>query len=324
MYTYSQLIEKTNDAVKHLSYPKAPEGLYEPMAYVLSLGGKRIRPVFLLLAAQIFGEKIESCMDAAVALEMFHNYTLLHDDLMDKADVRRGQPTVHRRWDDNTAILSGDAMLMLSCKKMYAAVKSVCPEAMEVFLKTTLEVSEGQQYDMNFESRMDVFIPEYFEMIRLKTGVLVSCALEMGALLGGASQEDARLLYDYGAQIGRAFQVQDDYLDVFGDANVFGKRIGGDILEGKKTFLLVTAFQKATATQKMQMMDWLEKKQFEPQEKIEFFTRMYEELEIPNDYEACMQDCYGKADALLEKLHGCTEAKQALKSFADTLSHRTK
>lgn len=322
MYTYSQLIEKTDEAVKSLSYPTRPEGLYEPMAYVLSLGGKRIRPVFLLLSAQLFNENVESFMDAAVSLEMFHNYTLLHDDLMDKADVRRGQPTVHRRWDENTAILSGDAMLMLASKKMYAAVKSVCPQAMEVFLRTTLEVSEGQQYDMNFESRTDVSIEEYFEMIRLKTGVLISCALEMGALLGGASGEDARLLYDYGSHIGRAFQVQDDYLDVFGDARTFGKNIGGDILEGKKTFLLVNAFKKATATQRMQMTDWLERKRYEPQDKIDFFTRLYEEMEIPRDYELCMQECYEKADALLAKLKVSAEAKDALKSFADLLSSR--
>lgn len=323
MYHYSQLIEKTEAAIAGIQYPQQPEGLYEPMAYVLSLGGKRIRPVFLLLAAQLFDKHAERHMDAAVSLEMFHNYTLLHDDLMDKADVRRGQPTVHRRWDANTAILSGDAMLMLASKRMYEATTE-CPVAMQEYLKTALEVSEGQQYDMNFEHRTDVTLDEYFEMIRLKTGVLISCALRMGALLGGASQKDADILYAYGEQIGKAFQVQDDYLDVFGDVKTFGKKIGGDILEGKKTFLLINAFNKASATQKMQMMEWLDCHDAEPQDKIDFFTRLYEELDIPGDYNRCMKECFDKADALLDSLDVPEDVKAALKEFADTLSRRNR
>lgn len=322
MESYKELIEKTNAAIAGIPYPQNPEGLYEPMSYVLSLGGKRLRPVFTLLAAQMFGENNSRNMEAAIALEMFHNYTLLHDDLMDNADVRRGQPTVHKRWDENTAILSGDAMLTYACKKMNAAVADTCPSVMSEFLKGALEVMEGQQLDMNFESRTDVTLDEYFEMIRLKTGVLISCALKIGALLGGASEGDAQLLYDYGAQIGKAFQVQDDYLDVFGDVKVFGKRIGGDILEGKKTFLLISALRKANATQRWKMVEWLNAKDYEPQDKINFFTNMYYELDIPSDYEQCMAECYAKADALLAQLNAPAKGKELLKEFADLLSHR--
>ena len=320
MYTYQNLIEKCNAAIASIEYPKNPQGLYEPIAYALSLGGKRIRPVFMLLSAQLFNKDVEAFMDAAVSIEMYHNYTLLHDDLMDNADVRRGKPTVHRRWDANTAILSGDAMLMLVYRRMLTAVTN--RQALKLFLRTALEVCEGQQYDMNFESRMDVALSEYFEMIRLKTGVLISCALKMGALMGGASEQDAQLLFEYGAQIGKAFQVQDDYLDVFGDAKTFGKAIGGDILEGKKTFLLICALRKATATQKLQMLDWLENTHCDPQDKIDFITQLYEDLGVPADYEACMQECYAKADALLDQLQVPKEAKTELKGFADKLMHR--
>ena len=322
MLTYQTLTDKVNAAIADIQFPKDPQGLYEPISYIMSFGGKRIRPVFMLLAAQLFNKDPERFMDAAVSLEIFHNYTLLHDDLMDNADFRRGKPTVHKRWDANTAILSGDAMFILSCKKMYNAVNENCPEAMTEFLKTQLEVIEGQQYDMNFETRMDVSLEEYFEMIRLKTGVLISSALKIGALLGGASEDEAELLYQYGAQIGKAFQVQDDYLDTFGDVKVFGKNIGGDIMEGKKTFLLISALKKANATQKLQMIDWLEKKDCEPLDKIDFITNMYIELGIPDDYNACMKDCYAKADNYLAKLHVPEDSKNELKVFADKLSYR--
>ena len=322
MTTYQVLTQEVNTAIASMEFPQHPQGLYEPIAYTLSLGGKRIRPVFMLLAAQLFNEHIEDIMDAAVSLEIFHNYTLLHDDLMDNADFRRGKPTVHKRWNNNTAILSGDAMFILSCKKMYNAVNHRCPQAMKVFLKTVMEVIEGQQYDMNFESRTDVSQEEYFEMIRLKTGVLISCALKMGALLGGASLAEAELMYQYGAQIGLAFQVQDDYLDTFGDVNVFGKSIGGDILEGKKTFLLINAFRKATATQKLQMLDWLERTNCEPQDKINFFTNMYTELGIPDDCNLCMRNCYEKANELLSQLHVNEDAKSELQTYSNILSFR--
>ena len=211
-------------------------------------------------------------------------------------------------------------MLMEVYKRIFTAVTN--QKALEVFLNTALEVCEGQQYDMNFESRMDVTLSEYFEMIRLKTGVLISCALKMGALMGGASEQDAQLLYDYGIQIGKAFQVQDDYLDVFGDTRTFGKAIGGDILEGKKTFLLIRALNKATATQKLQMLDWLENTNCDPQDKIDFITQLYEDLGIPADYELCMQECYDKADAILAQLQVPADAKAELKAFADKLMHR--
>ncbi|MBR5763372.1 MAG: polyprenyl synthetase family protein, partial [Bacteroidaceae bacterium] len=246
MYTSSQLIEKVNLFIEQLPYERKPAGLYDPVKYVLSLGGKRIRPVLMLMAYNLYKENVDDIMMQAVALETYHNYTLLHDDLMDKADVRRGKPTVHKKWDDNTAILSGDSMLVLAYQRMLSGLDSEnIKKVLDLFTVTALEIGEGQQYDMEFETRNDVTEAEYIEMIRLKTSVLLACALKIGALLGGASDKEADTLYDYGQEIGLAFQLQDDYLDVYGDPAVFGKKIGGDILCNKKTYMLINAFNKA-------------------------------------------------------------------------------
>lgn len=321
--TPTQLYERVNAAIAAVEYPLKPEGLYEPIEYVLSLGGKRIRPVFLLLSSQLFGGDLENILPAAIALETFHNYTLLHDDLMDNADMRRGKTTVHKRWNENTAILSGDAMLELAYKKMFAVTTGKTDKAMQVFLKTALEVSEGQQFDMNFEMRTDVALSEYFKMIHLKTGVLIACALKMGALLSDASEDTADLLYKYGENIGRAFQLQDDYLDVYGDPAVFGKRIGGDILEGKKTFLLISALDKADEAQRREMEEWLSRKTFNAQEKITYFTKLYTVLNVPEDYKKEMAQCFVEADRILGEVDAPQEAKALLKSFSDTLMNRT-
>ena len=280
MYTSNQLLEKVNQALDHLAYDRQPQGLYAPIKYELSLGGKRLRPVLMLLTYNMYKEDVENIMMQALGLEIYHNFTLLHDDVMDRADVRRGKPCVHKVWNDNTAILSGDTMIVDSFIRMQQCDPAHLPDVMDVFSRTALEISEGQQYDMEFESRNDVKEEEYLEMIRLKTSVLLACAVKIGALLGDATNEDAALLYDFGEKIGLAFQLQDDYLDVYGDFAVFGKRIGGDILCNKKTYLLIKAFEHANEEQRKELESWISRTEYAPQEKIDAVTRLYNEIGV--------------------------------------------
>ncbi|WP_373827722.1 polyprenyl synthetase family protein, partial [Bacteroides heparinolyticus] len=245
MFAASTLLERINAHISALQFTRAPQGLYTPIAYVLSMGGKRIRPVLMLMAYNLYREDITRIFAPATGIEVYHNYTLLHDDLMDRADRRRGKDTVHRVWGDNTAILSGDAMLVMAYQFMAQCPEENLKEVMELFSRTALEICEGQQLDMEFERRKDVTEEEYLEMIRLKTSVLLAASLKIGALLGGASVEDAEYLYDFGMNLGVAFQLKDDFLDVYGDAAVFGKNIGGDILCNKKTYMLIKAFEHA-------------------------------------------------------------------------------
>ena len=250
MMTADEILNEVNAFIDNMAYDRKPASLYEPVKYVLSIGGKRIRPVLMLLAYNLFKDDPKSILMQACALETYHNYTLLHDDLMDNADLRRGCPTVHRKWDANTAILSGDSMLVLAFERMAQCPPEKLADVMRLFTVTALEIGEGQQYDMEFEQRDDVTEAEYIEMIRLKTSVLLACALKMGAMLAGASESDADNLYKFGEQIGLAFQLQDDYLDVYGDTKVFGKAIGGDIVSNKKTYMLINAFNCANEAQK--------------------------------------------------------------------------
>ena len=246
----------------------------------MSMGGKRIRPVLMLLSYNMFRENPEEILMPACALETYHNYTLLHDDLMDNADLRRGHETVHRKWDANTAILSGDSMLVLAYQRMAQCDKQKMPEVLSLFTETALEIGEGQQYDMDFEHRNDVTEDEYIEMIRLKTSVLLACAMKIGAILAGASKEDADNLYRFGEQIGLAFQLQDDYLDVYGDTRVFGKAIGGDITSNKKTYMLINAMLRANDTQRAELEKWISATEFDREEKIAAVTRLYNEIGI--------------------------------------------
>ena len=275
MYLPNQLSQRINQYIKELAFSRKPQGLYNPIEYVLSPGGNRIRPVLMLMAYNLYRDDVEAIFDPATAIEVYHNYTLLHDDLMDRADMRRGKATVHKVWNDNAAILSGDAMLVLAYQYM-ARVKTDCLKpVMDLFSQTALEICEGQQLDMEFETRHDVAEEEYIEMIRLKTSVLLAASLKIGALLGGASSADANALYDFGMHMGVAFQLKDDWLDVYGDPAVFGKKIGGDILCNKKTYMLIQALRSAKGDQLNELNDWIEAEQPNPQEKIAAVTRIY-------------------------------------------------
>ena len=280
MIKADEILKLVNEYLDNLSYDRKPSSLYEPIRYVLSMGGKRIRPVLMLLSYNMFRENPEEILMPACALETYHNYTLLHDDLMDNADLRRGHETVHRKWDANTAILSGDSMLVLAYQRMAQCDKQKMPEVLSLFTETALEIGEGQQYDMDFEHRNDVTEDEYIEMIRLKTSVLLACAMKIGAILAGASKEDADNLYRFGEQIGLAFQLQDDYLDVYGDTRVFGKAIGGDITSNKKTYMLINALLRANDTQRAELEKWISATEFDREEKIAAVTRLYNEIGI--------------------------------------------
>jgi len=323
MYTSSQLIEKVNQFIEQLPYERKPSGLYDPVKYVLSLGGKRIRPVLMLMAYNLYKENVDEIMMQAIALETYHNYTLLHDDLMDKADVRRGKPTVHKKWNDNTAILSGDSMLVLAYQRMLSGLDSEnLKKVLDLFTVTALEIGEGQQYDMEFETRNDVTEAEYIEMIRLKTSVLLACALKIGAILGGASDKEADTLYDYGQEIGLAFQLQDDYLDVYGDPAVFGKKIGGDILCNKKTYMLINAFNRANDEQKKELQKWVGAKEYDAQAKISAVTKLYNEIGIRELCDNKINSYFESATAKFDALAVSADKKKELKQFVNSLMNR--
>ena len=319
MRTFEEICRTIEEALARLTFDQPPRSLFDPITYILSLGGKRIRPALALMACDLFGGKNEDVLQPALGLEVFHNFTLLHDDLMDEADRRRDKPTVHKLWNPNVAILSGDAMLICA----YQLVAKANDKAiLELFSRTALEICAGQQYDMEFESRSDVTEEEYLEMIRLKTAVLLACALKVGAMIGGASTADADALYDYGIHIGLAFQLQDDLLDVYGDPKTFGKNIGGDILCNKKTFLLINALSAASEEQRQVMEDWMARKTYDAQEKIAAFTNLYNELSIRDLTERRIEDYYRMANEDLALLSIAPETLSVLKGTCDRLMKR--
>ena len=322
MFTASQLLDKINDHISETKFTRTPEGLYEPIEYILSLGGKRIRPVLMLMAYNLYHENVEAIYDPAIAIEVYHNHTLLHDDLMDRSDMRRGKPTVHKVWNDNTAVLSGDAMLILAFRYMTACPVTYLKEVMELFSLTALEICEGQQLDMEFESRCDVTEDEYIEMIRLKTAVLLAGSLKIGAILAGATAEDAGNLYNFGMQIGVAFQLQDDLLDVYGDPKVFGKKIGGDILCNKKTYMLIKALERADEKQKKELDCWLNATTYQPAEKIAAVTDLYNQLDIRNVCENKMREYYTLAMESLSAVTVAEDSKKELKNLVKLLMYR--
>ncbi len=322
MMNSNEILKLINDYLDHIRYDRKPEGLYEPIKYVLSLGGKRIRPTLMLLAYNMFKDDPQSILPSACALETYHNYTLLHDDLMDNADLRRGHMTVHKRWNANTAILSGDSMLVLAFEQMAQCREDKFKEIHTLFTRTALEIGEGQQYDMEFENRNDVAEDEYIEMIRLKTSVLLACATKMGAILADAPVEDAEKLYQFGEKIGLAFQLQDDFLDVYGDTKVFGKAIGGDIISNKKTYMLINALALADERQKSVLQYWLDMPDPDPQEKIAAVTEIYNEIGINTLANDKIQSYFQEGMLLLDAVKVSDDRKQEMLAYTREMMKR--
>lgn len=322
MFSFNDILQKIEQEIAQLQFTYPPKSLYEPIEYILALGGKRIRPALTLMACNLYKEEIEAAIKPALGLEVFHNFTLLHDDLMDEADKRRNKPTVHKVWNANTAILSGDAMLIAAYQLIGDTQPDSLKEILNLFTITALEICGGQQYDMEFESRSDVTEEEYIEMIRLKTAVLLACALKMGAIVAHAPQADAEALYQFGINIGLAFQLQDDLLDVYGDPATFGKNIGGDILCNKKTFMLINAFRLASEQQKAILNQWINQETFNPAEKIAAITSIYNELHLKELSEKKIQTYYDQAMDYLASLSIPKERLNILKGVCERLMNR--
>ena len=320
MYAITELTQKINNAVENIQYHAEPKNLYDPIRYILSIGGKRVRPLLMLMGYNLYKEDVETIMNNALALETYHNFTLLHDDLMDKSDVRRGHPTVHKKWDENTAILSGDTMLIMAYQLFNKGMKN--EEALTAFIDATLGVGEGQQYDMDFETRNDVTEAEYMEMIRMKTSLLLGYALKIGAMLGSGDQEDVNHLYTFGEKMGLAFQLQDDLLDVYGDPTQFQKKLGGDIVENKKTFLLINAYQRADDAQKAELDRWVNAETFEPAEKIAAVTHLYTVLGIDQLAQQKIEELFAESLKSLDQVKVPEEKKTQLRLFANKLMGR--
>lgn len=301
-----------------------PGLLYQPIEYSLEMGGKRLRPVLLLLGYNLFRDDIENALPAALAIEVFHNFTLLHDDIMDKAEVRRNRETVHKVFGENVAILSGDAMAFLSYQYLFESKSVSLQEIAQLFTKTAIEVCEGQQFDMEFENRLDVSEQEYLEMIRLKTAVLLACSLKSGALLAGSDEHIAEQLYDFGINLGLAFQLQDDMLDTFGEQETFGKRIGGDILSNKKTYLLIKALEKATQEEKSELLSWIGKADFNPEDKIVAVTKIYNQLGIKDLVQQKVDSYFQKASLIADAIPIDRSRKKTLVDLGNSMLRRIK
>lgn len=321
MKTADELLQLINRYLDSLPYDRKPASLYAPIKYVLSMGGKRIRPTLMLLAYNLFKDDPEKILSSACALETYHNYTLLHDDLMDNADVRRGKPTVHKKWNANLAVLSGDSMLVLAYQRM-TECDSHLAEVLRLFTETALEIGEGQQMDMEFETRNDVREEEYIEMIRLKTSVLLACAMKIGALLADAPADDADNLYRFGEKIGLAFQLQDDYLDVYGDPAVFGKAIGGDIVSNKKTYMLINAFNRADNAQRAELERWIRATDFDRQEKVKAVTGLYDEMGIDRLAQQKIAGYFNESKTYLDRVGVSDERKSELMRYAQRMMKR--
>jgi geranylgeranyl diphosphate synthase type II len=302
------------------AYPelqRSPANLYDPIRYILQLGGKRLRPILSLLAAEAVGKPGEVALPQALAVELFHNFSLIHDDIMDVAPIRRGQPTVHMKWDTNAAILSGDAMLVLAYKEVAKCAPEVLPAVLDCFSTTALEVCEGQQFDMNFETQHQVTEADYIEMIRLKTSVLLGCALKIGALAAGASESTAQHLYEFGCNLGISFQIKDDILDLYGDPEKFGKQVGGDILSDKKTIMMIFAHQQEAFRDAL-----AEAKQLENSHKVTHFQQVFDVCGAKAHAEAQMDFYYEKAIAALAAAALQPKGQASFTTFAEYLYNR--
>lgn len=314
MYTFEKIQSLVNEKISNCSLNGNPDELYEPIRYMMSLGGKRIRPVLTVMACNLYSDNISESLNPSIGIEVFHNFTLVHDDIMDNASLRRNKPTVYKKWNSNIAVLSGDAMLIKSYEFFFDLKRKVKDDVLKVFNKTALEVCEGQQYDMNFETRNDVSENEYIEMIRLKTAVLLAASLKIGGIIGGADKKDAENLYRFGENLGLAFQLRDDFLDVFGNEQKFGKNIGGDIVSNKKTYLLISALQNANKKEYQSIISWLKRKKFERDHKIDFFKKIYFDLKIDELVQNKLDDYHSQAKKHLLKL---SVSKDRLKPLID-------
>lgn len=321
MLLLPEAIRIITQSIQDIPYPEQPANLYTPISYLLDLKGKKIRPALTLLACNLYRDKVDEATPMAMAWEIFHNFTLMHDDVMDEADMRRGMPTVHKKWDENTAILSGDAMLILAYEQVAQVPAPYLKTLLGLFSTTAREICEGQQYDMEFESRLDVTEKEYLEMIRLKTAVMLGGALQSGAIIAGADQADQKNLYDFGINLGLAFQIQDDLLDVYGDPAVFGKNIGGDILCGKKTYLLINALNASDETARKELLAWLGNTDAK-EEKIAAVTALYNQLHIREKAIAKKEEFYQNALQALDAVSVPDDRKKILRNLAEELMNR--
>lgn len=314
------------DFIKHLqevAKHNRPDNLYDPIRYILDLGGKRLRPILTLMSCEFFGKPYSQAMNAAVAVEVFHNFSLVHDDIMDKAPLRRGKKTVHTKWDLNTGILSGDAMLILAYQYFESYSALVFKDLARLFSKTALEVCEGQQMDIDFESRNDVFLQEYIKMIEYKTAVLIGAAMQMGAQVAQASESCCKSIYEFGKNLGIAFQLQDDYLDAFGDPKSFGKQVGGDILTNKKTFLYIIAKANATPEQLLELNNWYRKQGLDMPEKVTAVKALFKETGAVTAIQQEISRYTDLANTELDRVRLDDSKKQALKAFGASLMQRT-
>jgi geranylgeranyl diphosphate synthase type II len=322
MHPISHYQDIVSNHFQSLVLKNEPSNLYEPIRYILSLGGKRLRPVLTLMASEVFDTDCKNALAAATAVEVFHNFSLIHDDIMDDAPLRRGNETVHEKWDINTGILSGDAMLILAYQYFEEYEPSVFRELAKLFSKTALEVCEGQQYDVDFETRDDVTIPEYLKMIEYKTAVLVGAAMKMGAIVAQTSEENANLIYDFGLNLGLAFQLQDDYLDAFGDPKTFGKQVGGDIIENKKTYLYLKAVEFASEESRKQLTHLFSIQPDDNTSKIDSVKEIFDSTGASEATKKAIKEYTLKAFEILQKLDISDDKKDKLQSFGENLMGR--
>lgn len=316
--------KRINEELEKVLVIEEPRSLFDPAVYVFSLGGKRLRPILTLMAADLFNKDIENAVNPALAVEIFHNFSLLHDDLMDNADVRRGSATVHKKWSENTAILSGDAMVIEAYKYIVNVPDRYLRKVIDLFSQTAMEICQGQQYDMDYEKRMDVAENEYLKMIRLKTAVLIGCSLKLGAIVSDAPEVDVEALYQFGINLGLAFQLKDDLLDVYGDFKTFGKKPGGDILSNKKTMLLIKALENSNDLQKAELDKWLTVQNFNPEEKINAVKNLYDDLNLRLLVENMVEKYYLASLECLSSINVPDVHKKNLIDLSEELMHREK
>jgi geranylgeranyl diphosphate synthase type II len=322
MHSINQYQEFIADYLESQYETKEPKNLYEPIHYILGLGGKRMRPVLTLMSAEVFDADYKKALPAALAVEVFHNFSLIHDDIMDDAPLRRGNVTVHEKWDINTGILSGDAMLILAYQYFEKYEPAIFRDLAKLFSKTALEVCEGQQWDVDFETRTDVSIPEYLKMIQYKTAVLVAAAMKMGAIIAETSEDNANLIYDFGLNLGLAFQLQDDYLDAFGNPETFGKQVGGDIIENKKTYLYLKALEFASIDQAKKLVDLFSIQPQDSSNKIEAVKEIFVASGAAQETKNAIQDFTFKAFDTLQNISIDNDKKEMLRTFGENLMGR--